>query len=114
MLKLADLLQAVEGVSADEVSVWIARGFVVPDVVEGETCFAEIDVARVRLIHELEHDLALDPDSVAMFLSLLDQVYTLRSRLRSLTGAIAGQPPEVRDVIVAALGASAAGHRDEE
>ena len=114
MLKLAELLQAVEGVSADEISLWIAQGFIVPEVVEGENCFADIDVARVRLIHELEHDLSLDPDSVALFLSLLDQVYALRSRLRLLTGAIAGQPPEVRDIIVAALGHWAAERHDQE
>ncbi|HLF59357.1 MAG TPA: chaperone modulator CbpM [Alphaproteobacteria bacterium] len=104
MLKLAELLAAIEGLSAERVTLWIAQGFVVPEQVEGEPRFAEIDVARVRLIHELERDLALDDEAVALLLSLLDQVYTLRSRLRLLNEAISGQPPEVRDAIIAALG----------
>jgi chaperone modulatory protein CbpM len=115
MLTLAQLLASVEGLSAEKVTLWIAQGFIVPEQqAAGEPSFAEIDIARVRLIHELERDLALDAESVAVVLSLLDQVYTLRTRLRLLTGAIAGQPPEVRDAIVAALGAWAAGQKGED
>jgi len=107
MLKLTALLETVEGVTAEDVSLWIARGFVVPEEVEGEVYFGEIDVARVRLIHELAHDLALETDAIALLLSLLDQVYTLRSRLSLLTEVIAAQPPEVREAIRQALGAPA-------
>jgi chaperone modulatory protein CbpM len=114
MLTLAQLLASIEGLSAEKVTLWIAQGFIVPEQAAGEPSFAEIDVARVRLIYELERDLALDTESVAVLLSLLDQVYTLRTRLRLLTGAIAGQPPEVRDAIVAALGAWAAGQKGED
>lgn len=103
MHNLAELLAMVHGLTEERVAAWIARGFVVPEDVQGERLFADIDVARVRLICELEDELALDPDAVAVLLSLLDQVYTLRSQLRFMTEALAGQPAEVRDAILMAL-----------
>jgi len=106
MHKLADLVAMIEGLTEERVTAWVARGFVVPEEVEGVALFAEIDVARIRLIRELEDDLALDPDAVALLLSLLDQVYTLRSQLRFMTEALAAQPAEVREAILAAMGRS--------
>lgn len=108
MLTRAQLLAMVEGVSVESLSVWIERGFVLPESQaenqDGEPQFAEIDVARVRLIYELEHDMALDPDAIAMMLSLLDQMYALRRKLRLINDAIANQPPEIRDALLALLG----------
>jgi chaperone modulatory protein CbpM len=112
MLTRTQLLAMVEGVSVESLSLWIERGFVLPESPagspegnqDGEPQFAEIDVARVRLIYELEHDLALDPDSIATMLSLLDQVYALRRKLRLINDAIANQPAEVREAILALLG----------
>ncbi len=40
---------------------------------------------------------------IPVVLSLLDQVYELRSRLKAMTKAIDAQPPAVRDAILAAL-----------
>lgn len=104
MHKLAELLAMVHGLTEERMAAWIARGFVVPEEVHGERLFADIDVARVRLICELEDEMALDPDAVGLLLSLLDQVYTLRSQLRFMTDALAGQPAEVREAILMALG----------
>ena len=103
MLTRKDLVASVEGVTVERLTYWIEMGFVVPEQGEGEQKFADIDIARVRLLHELEADLALDTDSIALMLSLLDQVYALRSRMRVMTEAIARQPPEVREAICALL-----------
>lgn len=103
MLKLAELVAMVEGLTEQRVTAWIARGFVAPEEAGGEALFADIDVARIRLIRELEDELELDPEAVALLLSLLDQVYTLRGQLRCITEALAGQPEEVRASVLAAL-----------
>lgn len=103
MLTRTQLIASVEGVTVDRLSYWIELGFVVPEREDGEPEFADIDVARVRLLYELETDLALDTDSIALLLSLLDQVYALRSRMRIMTEAIARQPPDVREAICALL-----------
>ncbi len=103
MLTLVQLLATVEGLKSEQIAAWIGEGFVVPDRIEGEIVFAEIDVARVRLIYELETDLALDNEAVALLLSLLDKVYTLRNRVRALSDAIAKQSPEVQEAIFSSL-----------
>ena len=58
--------------------------------------FHEIDVARVRLIHDLRHDMDIGEDAIPLVLSLLDQVYDLRSRMNAVLTrggrAAAGRP----------------------
>lgn len=113
MLTRTQLVAAVKGVTVERLTYWIEMGFVVPEKDEGEPQFAEIDVARVRLLYELECDLDLDTDAIALLLSLLDQVYTLRGRMRLMSAAIARQPPEVREAICALLSGRLGGPADE-
>lgn len=68
---------------------WVADGLVRPDLAPEGLVFQEIDVERVRLILDLRDDLAVEEESLPLVLSLLDQVYALRRRLRQ-----AGVPPE--------------------
>jgi chaperone modulatory protein CbpM len=89
-----------------ELTGWIERNWVTPDLDQSETwLFADIDVARVRLIYDLRHELDVAEDTMPVMLSLLDQVYDLRRTLKAMSRAIALQPPEVRDAIAAALDA---------
>jgi chaperone modulatory protein CbpM len=60
-------------------------------------------VARIRLIAELRREFAVDEQAMPVVLHLLDQVYALRRRLRALCGALEGQPPEIRDAVLASL-----------
>src|SRR5580658_9666861 len=87
-----------------ELTGWIERRWVVPtEVDEGGFVFAEIDVARVRLIYDLRRDLAVGEDAVPVVLALLDQVYELRGRMKAIIAAIDRQPATVRDAILAAI-----------
>ena len=72
---------------------WVEQGWVIPDA-EGAAAeataaeatayvFREIDVARVRLIHDLRRDMDVGEDAVPLVLSLLDQIYELRSQLKA-------------------------------
>ena len=71
-----------------EVEAWVAREWVRPEGERGRYRFREIDVARVRLIRELRQDLRLDEEAVPVVLSLLDQLYDLRRRMRRLRDAL--------------------------
>jgi chaperone modulatory protein CbpM len=67
---------------------WVEQGWVVPDA-EGTTyVFREIDVARVRLVHDLRRDMDLGEDAIPLVLSLLDQIYELRSQLKQARSAL--------------------------
>lgn len=93
-------LYAVTALFADlpdvELISWVERGWVVPDSAGTTLEFHEIDVARVRLIHDLRRDLDIGEDAMPVVLSLLDQVYELRGTLKSLLLALQSQPPDVQ------------------
>jgi chaperone modulatory protein CbpM len=60
------------------VETWVAAGWLIPPQTEPEIAFAEIDVARARLISELRHDFGVNDEGVEVILHLLDQVHDLR------------------------------------
>jgi chaperone modulatory protein CbpM len=91
------------GLSEVELITWVERGWVIPDDAGSSLEFHEIDVARVRLIHDLRHGMDIGEDAVPLVLSLLDQVYELRSRLKSVLHAVEAQPGDVKVAILAAL-----------
>ena len=57
---------------------WVAAGWLIPPQTAPEPAFAEIDVARARLIRELRADFGVNDEGVDLILHLLDQVYDLR------------------------------------
>jgi chaperone modulatory protein CbpM len=81
--------------------LWIERGWVSPYRGNDEPLFHEADVARVRFIRELSVDLAIEEEALPAVLSLVDQVYGLRSELRALTQALCQEPEEVRTRVLA-------------
>ena len=97
-----DLIVEVHELSVQRLHKWIRLGWVRPERREGAAFFHDVDVARVRLLNELEHTLEFDDDTVPLVLSLLDQIHGLRNELRCLTLAVQEQSPPVRDRIRAA------------
>lgn len=63
------------------IETWVAAGWLLPPQTEPEIAFAEIDVARARLIAELRLDFGVNDEGVAVILHLLDQVHDLRRTL---------------------------------
>jgi chaperone modulatory protein CbpM len=86
-----------------EVTAWVERGWVLPDTGEGGLVFRDIDVARVRLIRDLRQSMDVAEDAMPLVLSLLDQVYELRSRLKSVLRAVEAQPGDVQRAVLAAI-----------
>ena len=84
------LITQVSGLQREDLEHWIANQWVRPEDAEnrGDYVFHPIDVARVRLIQELHHDLQINEEALPVVLSLLDQLYDQRRRLRALTDAI--------------------------
>jgi chaperone modulatory protein CbpM len=86
-----------------ELTEWVERGWVLPESAESGWVFHEIDVARVRLIHDLRRDMEVAADTMPLVLLLLDQVYELRGRLRGVLQAVQAQPADVRQAILQSL-----------
>jgi chaperone modulatory protein CbpM len=102
-MRVESVIALVPGVAPAELADWVARGWVRPEGEPPDWAFAEIDVARVRLIRTLRTDLEVEPDTLPLVLNLVDQVYDLRRRLSAVLGAACGQPEPVREAILRAL-----------
>ena len=96
--------------NTQSLDAWIAAGWLAPHDDQGVRWFAEIDVARAQLIHDLKSNLGINDEGVDVILDLVDQLHGLRRTLRHLTSSIHAQPDRVRQGIVAEfrLAASAA------
>ena len=98
------ILALFSDVEKTELTAWIERGWVQPEPEDADQwVFHDIDVARVQLIHDLRRDLEVSEESVPLVLSLLDQVYELRWRLRTVLHAIKAQPQPVQEAVIAEI-----------
>ena len=94
-----DLIREVGELSVQRLHKWLRLGWVRPERREGVAVYHEVDVARVRLLYELEHTAEFDDETLPLVLSLLDQIHGLRSELRCLALAVGEQPAHVRERI---------------
>jgi chaperone modulatory protein CbpM len=76
---------------------WVAVGWLTPNAEEGMQPFSEIDVARVRLIQDLRHNIGVNDEGVGVILDLVDQLHGLRRTLGGLLTALQAQPKELRE-----------------
>ncbi len=103
MMRITAVVASFAELGEAELVSWVERGWVRPDWSGAEWVFQEVDVARVRLIHDLRFGMDVREDAIPLVLSLLDQVYELRGSMRSLLRAVEAQPAPVRDAILAGL-----------
>ena len=104
MISIDVLIAQVSGLQRQDLERWIDNAWVRPDVLAGDYAFREIDVARVRLIQELRDEMEVNEGALPVVLSLLDQLYDLRRRMRELGDALCYTTPcEVRREIAAHL-----------
>ena len=100
-MDISTVITLVPELTQVELVSWVERGWVLPEAGDAGFVFHEIDVARVRLIQDLRRSMDVGEDAMPLVLSLLDQVYELRSRLKSLLQAVQGQPRDVQLAILA-------------
>lgn len=103
MITLERLFAVVGGLQRSQLDRWIAEDWVRPERQGDMLMFHDIDVARVRLLVELRDDLHLDEDALPVVLSLVDQLYAARRRMRFLCDAIEGVGGELPEAVVKEL-----------
>jgi chaperone modulatory protein CbpM len=69
---------------AQALDAWIEAGWLRPHRTDSEFEFADIDLARARLIGDLRSDLGVSDEAVAIVLDLIDQIHGLRGLVREL------------------------------
>ncbi|MCA8883455.1 MAG: hypothetical protein KDA50_06875 [Rhodobacteraceae bacterium] len=103
ILTQTEILQHVDRLSAERLTVCVTRAWVRPRHAETGPVFDDTDLARLRLIVELTEDLAVNDDAVPLILNLIDEVSSLRRRIRHLDAALAAEAPDLCDLIVTRL-----------
>ena len=103
MMRVDDLVEAVAALQRTDLEAWIREDLVTPRHEEGTLLFTDMECARVRLICTLRYELEIDPETLPVVLSLVDQLYDTRQRLLSLTAAVAAQDQAVQATILAAM-----------
>ncbi len=96
MITIETVCVRISGLDRAELERWISEAWVRPEGAEGAWRFREIDVARVRLIRELREDLQLHEEALPIVLSLMDQLYAERRRLRRLRDVLERETPADR------------------
>jgi chaperone modulatory protein CbpM len=104
MIGIDAVCALIGDVDEGELQRWIGESWVLPERAHEGFVFHEVDVARVRLIVELRRDLAIDDEAMPVVLSLLDQLYALRRRLKAIIAAMDALPPELRAALAERLG----------
>jgi len=83
-----------------ELRRWVAAGWVLPVEVDGDWQFAEVDLARARLIRDLRRDFGVNEAAVPLILDLIDQRTGMECRIRRMLEALADQPEALRREIL--------------
>ena len=86
-------LSRTVGVPVAEITRWVELTWLRPDGSPGRWLFREMDAARGRLIAELR-ELHMDEEAMPVVLSLLDQLYATRRRMRLLQRAVDETAPD--------------------
>jgi chaperone modulatory protein CbpM len=105
LIEEGELMAKVEGLSPGELEFCLKAGWIVPAEAPDASLrrYLDVDVARLRLIHELRFELELGDEAVPVILQLIDQLHGLRYGILRLKSALAGQPEPVRRAIADAF-----------
>lgn len=91
-----EILALIPELSDEALSALTEAGIIRPVLGDDQPLFREIDAARLQLAMDLEDVFRLDPDAVALVLSLIDQLNGVKGEMRAVLGALAEEPPETR------------------
>jgi chaperone modulatory protein CbpM len=99
MMTLEQIAVSVR-VDRGRVTRWVEAGWLLPETTDGGWSFAEIDIARARLIRDLVEAFEVNEAAVPVILDLIDQRQALEGRMRELLTALGEEPEQVRRAIL--------------
>lgn len=75
---------SLSGMGHDTLNTWIEEEWLVPSGTSLELSFTEVDIARARLVRDLQMDFGVNDEGVGVILNLVDQMYGMRRVLMEL------------------------------
>ncbi len=104
-----EVLERVGRLSAERLEICVTRSWVKPRQGERGPAFDETDLARLQLIVELTEDLEVNDEAVPVVLGLMDELNTLRRRMKALDVVLEDLEPDTRRVVIEHLRAKILG-----
>ena len=83
---------SLSGIGHEMLNVWMEEEWLIPSGSSPEPSFSEIDIARARLIRDLQVDFGVNDEGVGVILNLVDQLYGMRRTLMELRHAVRTNP----------------------
>lgn len=114
MMRVDELLAAIAVLQRSDLELWIREELVAPQQEAEVLIFSDMECARVRLICTLHYELEIEAGALPVVLSLIDQLYETRRRLKSLTAGVTAQDKAIQAAIIAAMGLTDETPGDEE
>jgi chaperone modulatory protein CbpM len=106
MIRETELIAQFTYLEQQVLLTWIDEGVIAPQRDEEGYLFDRVDESRVALACDLHYRMGLDHASLAVILSLIDQLHDARHHLRTLTRAVAEQPEAVQQDITRKMAAA--------
>jgi chaperone modulatory protein CbpM len=104
MISLNEVLERLDdALDRATVEKYVTRSWVKSAPMQQEWQFEDIDVARIRLVHQLQHDMLVNDEAMDVVLHLLDQLYGLHEQMRRVQHAVNRQPEHIRAELMALL-----------
>lgn len=103
MMRIDELLEAIAELRRSDLEAWIEDELVVPQREAAALVFSERQCARIRLLCTLRYELEVDPDTLPLVVTLVDELYDTRRRLLTMTAAVTTQDEAVQAAILQAI-----------
>jgi chaperone modulatory protein CbpM len=84
---------SLSGMEHETLTAWIEEEWLIPSASSAGMSFSDIDVARARLIRDLQIDLGVNDAGVGVILNLLDQLHGLRWTLKQVREVVRTTAP---------------------
>jgi chaperone modulatory protein CbpM len=104
MIRETELIAQFTILERQVLLAWIEEGVVSPHRDDQGYLFDRVDESRVALACDLHYRMGLEHASLAVILSLVDQLHDARHHLRALARAVADQPEPVKQEITRRMG----------
>ena len=85
---------SLSAIGHEMLNAWIEEEWLVPRGSSPELSFSEIDIARARLIRDLQVDFGVNDEGVGVILNLVDQLHGMRRTLRELRQEVRTTPEQ--------------------
>lgn len=83
---------ATSGVKVHRLEFWLEQKWLIPETTDTQTGFTAREVARARLIQDLESDFGVNDEGIDIILHLIDQLHGMRRAFADLQADLGGHP----------------------